>query len=500
MSKRTTLIIVMAIIICAINVSLTQLAWAVGRETNMPDMQFQPIFPPKSVTISEAVNIAVRNFPTINNKFFKLRAAKANVTLAKTQYLPNLNLDVQESGVTANRIASVVMNNVSGFDTVPVDSGPPATHTSFNPIVNSLQGANLNWLVVDFGLRHANDQFAYADAKVARADLNLTRLDVAFDAADAFLTAVATKQVIRAAQAALEHMEAANLRAKVLVSKGLKAGVESADWDFEVSRSKIVLIKAERERRLALIDLAEKMGTAKSDIDVVSEPLIRFPVEEQSQPFAQFDLNSHPYALLKTAEIHRWKAKIEVLNKAYRPHLWLNSSVYGRGSGENSVNPIRAVAGGGLPQVFNYMIGATFSFPVMEYFPLKAQKKIAYNNEMAAAADYDLAIQILERKDARARVLLAEARKVAKETPILVESAKVREIKVLKRYSTGLTNMATVAEAEKGLAQAEVEDALAQLEVWRSILALSYVQGDLKTFLNLVKIAEGNTGRSPNND
>jgi outer membrane protein TolC len=476
----------------------SQAVHAAGRETNVPDIQFQPIFPPKSVTIGEAVNIAVRNFPTINNKLYKLRAAKANVTLAKTQYLPNLNLDIQESGVTANRVASVVMNNVSGFDTVPVDSGPSSTHSSMNPILNNLMGANLNWLIVDFGLRHANDQFAYADARAARADLNLTKLDVAFDAADAFLTAAAAKQVILSAQASLDHMEAANLRAKTLVSKGLRPGVDAADWDFEVSRSKIVVIKAEREKRLALVDLAEKMGTAKSDIDVISEPLIRSPVEEQSQAFGPFDLNSHPYALLKTAEVDRWKAKVKLLDVAYRPHLWLNSSVWGRGSGDNSVNPIRAVAGGGLPQVFDYMIGASLSFPVMEIFPLRAQKKMAYNNELAAMADFDLAIQVLERKDARARVLLSEARRVAKETPIMVEAAKVREIKALKRYTAGLTNMVTVAEAEKALAQAEVENALAQLEVWRSILALSYVQGDLKTFQALVAIAEGNTGNATN--
>ncbi len=467
-----------------------------GRETNIPDLQFQPILPPKSVTIGEAVNIALRNFPTIANKLYKLRAAKANVTLAKTQYLPNFNLDIQESGVTANRVASVVMNNVSGFDTVPVDSGPPATHSSLSPIANNLEGANLNWLLLDFGLRHANDDFAYADEKAARAELNLTKLDIAYEAAEAFFKAVAAKQVIRSAKAALDHMEAANLRAKTLVSKGLRPGVDAADWDFEVSRSKIVLIKAEKETRLALVDLAERMGVARSDVDVVSEPLIRSPLEDRSQTFGPFDLNSHPFALLKTAEIGRWKAKIEVLDKAYRPHLWLNSGVWGKGSGENSVNPLRAVAGGALPQAFNYMIGASFSFPVMEIFPLRAQKKIAYNNELAAMADFDLAIQILELKDSRARILLAEARRVAKETPIMVEAAKVREVKALKRYSAGLTNMVSVAEAEKGLAQAEVEDALAQLEVWRSILALSYVQGDLKSFLRLVAIAQGNTGRA----
>jgi outer membrane protein TolC len=476
------------------NSNLIQEAIAAGRETRVPDLQFQPIRPPKAVTIRQAVDVALRNFPAIAHRQYKLRASIANVALAKTQYLPNLNVDIQESEVSPNRIASVVMNNVSGFDTVPVDAGPSSTSQSGKPITNNLDGLNLNWLLVDFGLRHANDAFAYADARSARADLNLTRLDVAFDAADAFLSAAAAKQVIKAAQAGFEHMVAADIRAKTLVSEGLRPGVDAADFDFEVSKTKISLIKAEKETRLALVELAEKMGVANADIDIISDPVLRGPTAQEH--FGPFDLQSHPVALLKSAEIQRWRAKEEVLDRAYRPHLWLNSSVWGKGSGEpRSINPIPAVAGGVLPQTYDYMVGLSLSFPIMEYFPLKAQKKIALNNELAAKADFDLAMQILEKKDARARILLAQARKVADETPILVQAARVREIKVLKRYSIGLANMVAVAQAEKALADAEVEDALAQIEVWRSILSLAYVQGDIRPFLQLVSIAEGSTGR-----
>ncbi|PWU01223.1 MAG: hypothetical protein C5B53_03180 [Candidatus Melainabacteria bacterium] len=466
-----------------------QLSLAAGRETAVPDIQFQPISPTKAVTIREAVAIALRNYPSIAQKQFKLQAAKANIFLAKTQYLPNLNIDFQESAVTPNRVASVVMNNVSGFDTVPVDSGPSANHNTGKMLANNLQGLNFNWLLIDQGLRKANDKFAYADARVARADINLTKLDVAFAAADAFLDAAIAKQVVLAKQAELDHMEAANLKAKTLVAQGLRPGVEAAEWDFEVAEARIGLIESKRDTRLALVELAEKMGVASRDIDVVSHPLISRPLA--IHPFGPFDLTSHPLALSKLAEVDRWRAKQVVLDKAYRPHLWLNASVWGRGSGDNS-NPIPSVAGGILPQVFNYMIGGTYSFPFFEYFPLKAQKQMAHSNELAARADFDLAMQILEKKDTKARILLDENRQIANQTPILVEAARVKEIKVLKRYSTGLTNMVTLAEAEKALAKAEVKDAIAQVEVWRAILSIAYVQGDLRPLLQLVTIAEGN--------
>src|ERR1700679_972013 len=99
-------------------------AFAAGREVAVPDLQSQPGRPPRTITIRQAVEVSLRNYPLISQKIFKLRAAKANVKLAKTQYLPNLNLDLQESAASSNRVASLVMNNVSGFDTVPVDTGP----------------------------------------------------------------------------------------------------------------------------------------------------------------------------------------------------------------------------------------------------------------------------------------------------------------------------------------------------------------------------------------
>lgn len=469
-----------------LNTSFTP-AFAAGREVSIPELQFQPILATKALTLRQSVEIALRNYPSIENKFFKLRAAKANVTLAKMQYLPNLNCDVQISGVTPNRIASVVMNDVSGFDTVPVDSGPPVSHSSFKPIVNNLQGLNFNWLLVDYGLRKANDKFAQADARTARADISLTRLDVAFAAADSYFHAAAAKQIIIARKATLERIESARLRVRTLVAEGLRPASDAADLDYEIAKARIGVIKAEKDFRLGLVDLSEKIGFATTDVEVISDPVVHAPGPVDTR-FA-VDLRSHPLARFKYAEMDRWRAKRVVLDKAYRPHLWLNCSVWGRGGGDN-VNPIKPVLGGVMPQVFNYMFGVTYSFPFLEYFPLKAQKDMASSNERAARADLEQAMLVLEKKDATARIMLEQNRKVADETPLLVDAAKVKEINILKRYTIGLTNVVSLAMAEENLAQAEVENSVAQIEVWRAILALGYAQGDLNSFLRLMQIAE----------
>jgi Trp operon repressor len=43
-----------------------------------------------------------------------------------------------------------------------------------------------------------------------------------------------------------------------------------------------------------------------------------------------------------------------------------------------------------------------------------------------------------------------------------------------------------VADAEGLLAQAEMDDAVARLNVWHSLFNVSYAQGDLRPFLDLL--------------
>lgn len=381
------------------------------------------------------------------------------------------------------------MPAVSGLDVIPVQSGQESNSSAMKSIFSNNMGANFSWLLYDFGQRGANVELAKAEAKLARANVRLTELDVAFAAADGYLNAVAAKETIRAAQATLDRMKAAAITVRTLVDKGLRPGVDAARADYDVSQARIGVIKATRATRLARVDLAEKLGIASVDVDVVSDPLVRSPQANVLAGAVQLD--AHPLAIMRTASVQTWAAKVHLLDRTWYPHFWLDTAIWGMGSGARNESP--PVASGVVPQVANYMAGLSLSFPVMDIFAIKARKRAALNTELAEKANLDLAIQIFEQKDARARVLLAENRRIADETPRLVQAARENEIKVLERYEQGLTNMVAVAEAERILAEAEVEDALAQVEVWRSVLALGYVQGDLKPFLALVAASEGGT-------
>jgi outer membrane protein len=78
---------------------------------------------------------------------------------------------------------------------------------------------------------------------------------------------------------------------------------------------------------------------------------------------------------------------------------------------------------------------------------------------------------------------LGGAKNVAANTPVQVAAARAATEQATARYQSGLGNIDAVAEAQRLLAQAEIDDALARLGVWRALLGVATAAGDLQPFL-----------------
>ena len=95
-------------------------------------------------------------------------------------------------------------------------------------------------------------------------------------------------------------------------------------------------------------------------------------------------------------------------------------------------------------------------------------------------------INTLKTQDTRARILTESARKIAANTELQVKAAQETLTRAKVRYEYGLTNITEVADAQRLVAQAEIDAAVAKLAVWRAMLAGAKLQGDLKSFLQQV--------------
>jgi len=83
----------------------------------------------------------------------------------------------------------------------------------------------------------------------------------------------------------------------------------------------------------------------------------------------------------------------------------------------------------------------------------------------------------------RAVAMLSGARRIAANTPIQVAAARTATEQATARYNAGLGTITEVAEVQRLLTQAEIDDALARLAIWRGLLGVAAAAGDIQPFV-----------------
>jgi outer membrane protein TolC len=93
-------------------------------------------------------------------------------------------------------------------------------------------------------------------------------------------------------------------------------------------------------------------------------------------------------------------------------------------------------------------------------------------------------MQNLRTQDAQSRSRVKAALSLAENMPIQVKSAVIATQQAEARYRTGLGSVAQVAQANETLAQSRVQEAIARVGVWRALLSVASVHGDIRPLLS----------------
>src|SRR5205814_5547333 len=164
----------------------------------------------------------------------------------------------------------------------------------------------------------------------------------------------------------------------------------------------------------------------------------------------------------------------------------VQSAVAGRGTGADVPGQV-SLGSGAWPRVPRWAVGATVTFPAFDFSSANARRRVERQNELAENARYEQTVQRLTTEDARARALMKAAIDIARNTPVELQAARDAESRARARYQNGLASITEVAEGQRLLAQAEADDAVARLGVWRALLAAAQTRGDLTPFLAKVR-------------
>jgi len=122
----------------------------------------------------------------------------------------------------------------------------------------------------------------------------------------------------------------------------------------------------------------------------------------------------------------------------------------------------------------------------MDFANIHAREAAQVATLRANQANEQLADKTLQEQFAKAKATLRAAREVAANTPVEVRSAHMAFDQAKARYQAGLVPIDDLAQAQRLVVQAEIDDSLARLNVWRALLQLDAARGDVQSFLQAV--------------
>ena len=428
----------------------------------------------QQLRLPEAVKQATAKYPSVQVSLDQVAEAAAGVNLARLAYLPRAEMLGQVNRATTNNVFGLLLPQT----VVSPISGPLLpTGASFTNVWGTAVGLMINWEPFDFGRREAEVAVAAAGKTRAEAAVARTELEVATATADAYLTALAAEQTVLSARAAVTRSQEFARLTEALVKADLRPGADLSRIQSEVLLAQAQVVRAEQSAATARATLAQFAGPGT--------PVNSFRALPPAAPPAGLAA-THPVLREQQAAIDEIKSRQTVLDKSWYPRLNTQANVFGRGAGTNLNGPFPGGAAGLAPNTGNWALGATVTFPLLEYKTLRARRQVEQQRISRESSRQSLLERELAAALDRARIAVATARNLATITPRQLALLGQTLEQTTARYRAGLANLNEVTDTQRLLTQAEIDHALALLNVWRAELALAATQGDLNPFLSKV--------------
>src|SRR5579875_1941568 len=437
---------------------------------------------PLSLTLSQAVDYALAHHPSIRSQRAVEEGSIAGVEQARVGYLPDVEASQMLDRAAQSHNPPGLYLPMPGF---PAFEGP-RNSGSFGPSAwNS--GTSI---YIDENVSGLLRQMNIVDATLAKrqqaaAGLTAQRLLVAYGATDAFMAEVAAVQTVRATKAGVERAHVFETAVHGLVASGMRPGADESRALAALALARNQEIAAEQNEQVAQATLADALGiTGDERIETADSQL--FAQLPQIPSFTGV-APGNPFLRQFAAGIKSSQSLERAAGYEYLPRLDVVAGIFGRGTGLTFSSAVPGPGSGALPNAFNWAAGVVFTIPIQQLFAARADIHAAAAHVRLAESQYgETALQIKDQLDS-AQAMLRGAEKIAANIPLELGAARATWNQNNSRYRAGLMTVLDVADAQQLLTQAEVDNAVARVNVWRAMLLVSRAAGDLAPFFTLYR-------------
>ncbi len=428
---------------------------------------------PVKLSIKETLEKVAHNLPQLEAYRQQAEAAKENISLAKNSLVPDLTAGYQVNVATYNNITGM---SYPGF-LLPI-SGPPSATNEMNFIPGTALGTLVKWNPFTFGQRTAAIEKAAAQYKQANAAYNEQLFQYQYTAVNLYLEILYLKQVLRISAAVANRYQVSLEQSLVLAKNGLKPGIDTAQFQSVLVQTEIDYLQTEKTYLQKLEELTRLTGLEAPAENVQLTDSTLQPSLNIEDSLA---LNNHPLLLNLEAQKNTTAAGLREIQHGWVPQLDIWGNLYARGSGINASGVVNKSEGWGLSRT-NAGIGLQLSFPVLQFSKINLKKKqyqslLKSDEARLAQARLDISKQIES-----ATLQYRQDAKIAAKTPVQLKIASEVYEGLKLSYEAGLIDYTRLYQSQYELTKAELSNATAQLQLWRSLLSIAIAKGNLALF------------------
>ncbi|MHB9029761.1 MAG: TolC family protein, partial [Candidatus Latescibacterota bacterium] len=204
----------------------------------------------ESLSLEEAITTALKSHPRVIEAREDLNGAEARTGQAHANYYPQISIIADWS---KGRFFLTPLERIKN------------TEVQTNAVY-------LQQTIYDFGRTAGAVEAAHWNNTAAAEALAITRLDVVFRVQTAFYLVLAAEKQVAATRETVESRESLFRQAREFFDHGIRSKVDVARAEASLYAARTSLIRAENNREIARVELANAMGIPSSETRGLEEP------------------------------------------------------------------------------------------------------------------------------------------------------------------------------------------------------------------------------------
>jgi outer membrane protein len=390
---------------------------------------------PEVLTLERAIEIAMKQQPSLRSSRAQVEAAYGRVDQTKVARLPTLGVAATLGiGSTPQRTCNV-LDPASGTCGGFIDT---STSTGLS--------ASANWRIYDFGQTNATIRAAQLTAEAAEAGVGTTTLDVRTNVEVTYLEAVARRRLVQVAEATVKSEDSHLDQARRFVAAGAKDPIEVAQAQSRDANAKSALAQAQSNEANALANLRSAIGW----VDPANSPTVSatWPTPSEADPPALGALvdsarKNRPEIVQFDKQLQAADASLTAARAERRPVLSATAQTqWSPGTGDWSPEP-------------SWNAGLTLSWQLFDGGRSAADARVAHANLESVGAQRDaLLVSLTSQLDSSRSQIVANRANVQASTEA-VAAARAQLQLAEARYAQGLGSQIELADAQTAVTTAE---------------------------------------------